>query len=77
MKLALGCDHGGFALMKEVKAHLDELGIEYVDFGTHSEESCNYPDYAEKAANAVVSGQLIGAFVKDPVSQYRRKIVCT
>ena len=38
-KIALGCDHGGFALMQEVKAHLDELGLKYEDFGTYSEES--------------------------------------
>lgn len=57
MKIALGCDHGGFALMKEIKAHLDELRIEYEDFGTYSEDSCNYPVFAERAANAVVSGK--------------------
>lgn len=56
-KIALGCDHGGFALMQEVKAHLDELGLKYEDFGTYSEESCDYPVYAEKAARAVASGE--------------------
>ena len=57
MKLALGCDHGGYELMQEVKAHLDELKIEYEDFGTYSSESCNYPDYAFAAAKAVASGE--------------------
>ena len=57
MKLALGCDHGGFELMQEVKAHLDELGIEYEDFGTYSTESCNYPVFAKAAAAAVASGK--------------------
>ncbi len=57
MKIALGCDHGGFSLMAEIKKHLDEKGVEYVDFGTFSEESCDYPDYAEKAARAVASGE--------------------
>ncbi|MGE4483776.1 MAG: ribose 5-phosphate isomerase B [Oscillospiraceae bacterium] len=57
MKLALGCDHGGYDLMQEVKKHLDTLGIEYIDFGTYSNKSCNYPDYAEPAARAVVSGE--------------------
>lgn len=57
MKLALGCDHGGYELMQEVKAHLDELGIEYEDFGTYSTESCNYPVYAKAAAEAVASGK--------------------
>ena len=57
MKLALGCDHGGFELMQEVKAHLDELGIEYEDFGTYSTESCNYQVFAKAAAEAVASGK--------------------
>ena len=55
--IALGCDHGGFDLMQKIKAHLDELGLEYMDFGTHSAESCDYPVYAEKAARAVASGE--------------------
>jgi ribose 5-phosphate isomerase B len=58
MKLALGCDHGGYALMQEVKKHLDEMtDVEYVDFGTDSEESCDYPVYGEAAANAVARGE--------------------
>ena len=55
--LALGCDHGGFPLMKEVKKYLDEQGIAYQDFGTCSEESCDYPVYAQKVAKAVLSGE--------------------
>ena len=55
--LALGCDHGGYPLMKEVIKYLDEAGIEYKNFGTYSEESCDYPVYAKRAANAVVSGE--------------------
>ena len=55
--LALGCDHGGYPLMKEVIKYLDEVGIEYKNFGTYSEESCDYPVYAKLAANAVVSGE--------------------
>ncbi len=58
MKIALGCDHGGFGLMQEVKKHLDEMNdVEYVDFGTYSEESCDYPVFAEAAANAVAKGE--------------------
>lgn len=53
MKLALACDHGGFKLKETVKKHLEEKGYEVVDFGTYSEESCDYPDYASKAAFAV------------------------
>ena len=57
MKLALGCDHGGYLLKEEVKKHLDEKGIEYVDFGCHSTESCDYPDMADAPCKAVTSGE--------------------
>ena len=55
--IALGCDHGGYALMQSVKAHLDELGLDYKDFGTYSTDSCDYPIYAKAAANAVANGE--------------------
>ena len=55
-KIALAADHGGFALKEEVKKHLDEIGVPYVDFGTHSTESVDYPDMALPACEAVVSG---------------------
>ncbi len=55
--IALGCDHGGYELMQTVKAHLDELGLEYRDYGTYSAESCDYPVFAEKAARAVAGGE--------------------
>ena len=55
--IALAADHGGYALKEEVKKHLDELGIAYKDFGTHSEESVDYPDMALPACDAVVSGE--------------------
>lgn len=51
--IGLGCDHGGYELMQEVKAHLDERGITYKDFGTYSTEAVDYPDYAKKVAYAV------------------------
>ncbi|MDD5939604.1 MAG: ribose 5-phosphate isomerase B [Lachnospiraceae bacterium] len=54
--IALASDHGGYALKEKVKAHLDELGLSYKDFGTYSEESCDYPDFAEEAAKAVAAG---------------------
>ena len=57
MKLALGCDHGGYLLKEEVKKHLDEKGIEYADFGCHSTESCDYPDMADAPCKAVTSGE--------------------
>ena len=55
--IALAADHGGFELKEAVKAHLDELGLEYIDFGTHSTASVDYPDMALPACDAVVSGQ--------------------
>ena len=55
--IALGCDHGGYPLMKEVIKYLEKEGIEYKNFGTFSEESCDYPVYGEKAAKMVVSGE--------------------
>ena len=55
--IALGCDHGGYPLMQEVKAHLEERGLEYKDFGCYSEESVDYPVYGKKAAEAVASGE--------------------
>ena len=42
--IALAADHGGFELKEAVKAHLEELGLEYIDFGTHSTDSVDYPD---------------------------------
>ena len=55
--IALACDHGGYALMQAVKKHPDVLGLPYHDFGTWSEDSCDYPDYAAPAARAVASGE--------------------
>ena len=55
--IALGCDHGGFELMQEVKKYLDEHQLEYKDFGTYSTESCDYPVYGKKVARAIASGE--------------------
>ena len=55
--IALGCDHGGFNLMKDIIKFLEENNYEYKNFGTFSEESCDYPDYAKKVAEAVQSGE--------------------
>ena len=55
--IAIGCDHGGFALKQEVMRHLDELGLAYKDLGTYSEESCDYPIYGEAVARAVAGGE--------------------
>ena len=55
--IALGSDHGGFALKKAVMRHLDERGLEYKDLGCYSEESCDYPEYGRAVALAVTSGE--------------------
>lgn len=57
MKIAIGCDHGAYALKEKVIAHLKDEGYEVEDFGTHSTASCDYPDYAIPAAKAVASGE--------------------
>ena len=55
--IALGSDHGGYLYKEELKKHLDEKGIEYIDFGTDSTASCDYPVYAEKVCRAIQSGE--------------------
>ena len=55
--IAIGCDHGGYKLKEEIKKYLDEIGIEYNDFGTNSEERTDYPIYAKKVAEAVSIGK--------------------
>lgn len=57
MKISLGCDHGGLELKNEIKAHLEARGFECRDFGTYTKDSCDYPDYACPAAEAVASGE--------------------
>ena len=57
MKVALGCDHGGFPLKQAVINKIKQLGFEVLDFGTNSSDSVDYPDYAVKVANAILSGK--------------------
>lgn len=57
MKVSLGCDHGGFELKEAVKKHLEEKGIEYVDCGTYSTDSVDYPDYARAACKKIQDGE--------------------
>ena len=54
--IALSCDHGGFELMKDVRAYLESTGSEYKDFGTFTSESCDYPTMGIIAADAIVNG---------------------
>ena len=53
MRIALASDHAGVAFKEDVKALLKELGHDFEDFGTNSEESCHYPEFGRKAADAV------------------------
>lgn len=57
MKLAIGCDHGGIELKLEIVKHLEERGIELVDFGIKEYQSVNYPEIALPLAKAVASGE--------------------
>ena len=56
MKIAVACDHGGLNLKNAVIAYLEKNGHQAVDFGTNSTASCDYPDFAVLAAEAVASG---------------------
>ena len=55
--IAIGCDHGGYKLKEELKKYLEEIGVEYKDFGTYSDERTDYPIYAKKVAEAVSNGE--------------------
>lgn len=55
--IALGCDHGGFELMQEVKKFLEEKNIAYKDFGCDSLASTDYPIYAKKVAHSILEGE--------------------
>ena len=57
MKIAIGCDHGGYLLKQDVLIWLEEHDIDVEDFGCYSRESVDYPIYGEKVARAVASGQ--------------------
>lgn len=56
-KIGLASDHAGFALKEFVKSWLEEKNYPYKDFGTHSEDSCDYPDYAHQLALAIENGE--------------------
>ena len=56
MKIAIACDHGALALKNTLIAHLTKQGHEVVNFGTDTPDSCDYPDFAAKAARAVADG---------------------
>ncbi|MCI8427881.1 MAG: ribose 5-phosphate isomerase B [Lachnospira sp.] len=55
--IAIGCDHGALDLKNQLKEHLDKKGVVYKDFGCNTNESCDYPIYAHKVTDAVLSGE--------------------
>lgn len=55
--IAIGSDHGGYALKQDIMKHLEARGLPFRDFGTYTEASCDYPDYAEAVAKAVAAGE--------------------
>lgn len=59
--IALGSDHGGFALKEEIRKYLEEKKVAYKDFGCYSTVSCDYPDMAIPPCKAVLSGECICA----------------
>ena len=55
--IAMASDHAGYALKREIKKYVESKGYEVKDFGTYSEDSCDYPDFAHPAAEAVEKGE--------------------
>lgn len=57
MKIAIGCDHGGFEHKNAIAEHLKERGFEVTDFGIYENKSVDYPEIALKLANSVAAGE--------------------
>jgi len=55
--VAVGCDHGGYPLKVHVLSQLEEMGLPYIDVGTDSDESVDYPDFAARVAHLVATGR--------------------
>ena len=55
--IAIGSDHGGYALKEHIKAYLTSQGITCLDVGCNSPESCDYPIFGKAVGEAVASGQ--------------------
>ena len=58
MKIGVGNDHAAVEMKNELIAYIEGMGHEVVNYGTDSSASCNYPEYGEKVANAVVAGEV-------------------
>src|SRR5690554_4037024 len=57
MKIVIASDHGGYLLKEHIKKYLEDNKYDIKDFGTHSLESVDYPDFAQEVAEAVAQGQ--------------------
>lgn len=58
MKIGIGSDHGGYELKESIKEYLTEEGIQFIDYGTNSLESVDYPDYGRAVAEAVINKEV-------------------
>lgn len=58
MKIGIGNDHTAFELKQIIKAHLEGKGYTVVDYGAYSAERCNYPEFGEKVARAIIAGEV-------------------
>ena len=76
MKIALGSDHAGLSLKRKIIKHLEEKNLEIKDFGTYTEESCDYPDYAYAVAKEV-SEKNYDVFIHLPSRNRLRKYIFT
>lgn len=57
MKVAIGSDHGGYDLRISVIKHLEEQGVEVLDFGCRDKSSCDYPVFGRAVAESVAKGE--------------------
>jgi len=63
--IAIGADHGGYPLKQQLKSFLEQLGLQVRDFGTHSTDAVDYPDFAHAVAKAVSAGHVDAGIVVD------------
>lgn len=57
MTIGIGSDHGGFELKEALKLEMEALGLDVRDYGTHSTDSCDYPDIARTVTQAILAGE--------------------
>ena len=63
MKISIACEHGALALKNELLTYLTGKGYQVTDFGTHTKDSCDYPEFAAAAAKAVADGTCVKGIV--------------